>query len=251
PTSINRYGAIAAEIYDFDKPYGALRDTAFHLQRLAGITGETLEPACGSGRTLVPLLRAGRRAAGFDLSEEMLEKCRARLGAAGLTADVSRQGFEDFAYERRFAAILVPVGSFGLIDDFARACAVLERFFTHLEAGGLLILDVQPISHLADRGEDLRSWRAENGDLLTVDGKKTRADWLAQRFERRVRYERWRDNRLVESQIEPMALRYWGIEEMRLCLEQTGFSDVRVFGDFERRAPRDGDAMLTFEAVRS
>lgn len=27
----NRYGSIAAEIYDLDKPYFALPDTAFHL----------------------------------------------------------------------------------------------------------------------------------------------------------------------------------------------------------------------------
>ena len=31
----NRYGSIAAEIYDIDKPYFALPDTAFHLARFS------------------------------------------------------------------------------------------------------------------------------------------------------------------------------------------------------------------------
>ena len=51
----NLYGEIAAEIYDLDKPVGALADTAFYLDRLAGVAGPILEPACGSGRALVPL----------------------------------------------------------------------------------------------------------------------------------------------------------------------------------------------------
>lgn len=77
-TPANRYGSIAAEIYDLDKPIGALPDTAFHLERLAAIDGPVLEPACGSGRTLIPLLEAGREVAGFDPSAEMLAQCAAR-----------------------------------------------------------------------------------------------------------------------------------------------------------------------------
>ncbi|HEV2362623.1 MAG TPA: class I SAM-dependent methyltransferase [Caulobacteraceae bacterium] len=250
-TPVNRYGSIAAEIYDIDKPFGALDDTAFHLERLQGVEGPILEPACGSGRTLIPLLQAGHTAAGFDLSEDMLARCRARCQAAGFSPELKRASFEDFAYDRSFAAILVPVGSFGLIDDFARSSAVLDRFRACLAPGGLLILDVQPVSNLAARGEDLRSWTAASGDLLTVDGKTTRRDWLGQRLERRVVYERWREGTLIESQIEPMALRYWGVEEMRLLLAARGFAEIGVSGGYERRAPRDGDAMITFEAVRA
>ncbi len=46
----NRYGALCAEVYDTDKPFGALPDTAFHLARLAELDGPILEPACGTGR---------------------------------------------------------------------------------------------------------------------------------------------------------------------------------------------------------
>ncbi|MEP6967334.1 MAG: class I SAM-dependent methyltransferase, partial [Pseudomonadota bacterium] len=120
-TPANRYGSIAAEIYDLDKPIGALPDTAFHLERLAAIDGPVLEPACGSGRTLIPLLEAGREVAGFDPSAEMLAQCAARCAERGLFPDLSCQRFDDFHYDRSFSAILVPVGSFTLIDDFARA----------------------------------------------------------------------------------------------------------------------------------
>lgn len=251
-TATNRYGELAAEIYDIDKPFGALPDTRFHLERFAGFERPILEPACGTGRTLVPFLEAGLDITGFDQSPEMLARCRARCEAAGFSADVSQQRFEDFRYPRTFGAILVPVGTFTLIDDLAVARAVLRRFRDHLEPGGVVVLDIQPLSFLASHRDDRRRWTAENGDLLTVEGIRVATDWLAQRREAMLRYERWRDNRLVETHIEPMVWRYWGLNEFRLFLEAGGFGQVSITGGYDRsRSPRAADRMLTFEAVRT
>jgi SAM-dependent methyltransferase len=250
-TTTNRYGSIAAEIYDIDKPIGAMPDTAFHLERFAGFAGRILEPACGSGRALLPLLEAGCDAAGFDPSEEMLERCRARCAERGYAPDLSNQRFEDFHYDQPFDAIIVPVGSFTLIDTFETAMAVLGRFRDHLVVGGIVVLDIQPIRFLDPAGEDRRQWTAANGDLLTVEGKRVTTDWLAQRVVNRTRYERWRDNRLIEAQLEPMAQRYWGREEFVLALKAAGFGETRVNGGYDRtRPPRSSDRTLTFEASR-
>lgn len=248
----NRYGSIAAEIYDLDKPYFALPDTAFHLQRFAGFGRPILEPACGSGRTLVPFLQAGLDVTGFDPSQEMLDRCRARCAEAGLFPNLSRQAYEDFAYDRRFGAILIPVGSFTLIDDFAAAMHVLRRFHDHLEPGGLLLLDIQGLAFLPSTARDRRRWTSPDGDLLTLDGERTATDWLRQRSETTYRYERWRGGRLVETQIEVMAQRYWGLDEFRMALEAAGFGDVSVAGGYDRsRGPRRSDRVWTFEAQAS
>jgi SAM-dependent methyltransferase len=252
-TRVNRYGAIAAEIYDIDKPIGSMPDTAFHLERLAGIDGPILEPACGTGRTLVPLLEAGLDAAGFDASPDMLARCRARCAARGFAPDLSQQLFEDFRYAEPFAAIIVPVGTFTLIDDFAVAMAVLRRFRNHLRPGGLVVLDIQSLNVLAaSTRDDRRSWAAENGDLLTIEGIRVTTDWLGQRAAANLRYERWRDNVLIETHLEPMSQRYWGVEEFALALGATGFGDVKIVGNYDRgRAPCPGDRTFTFEAVRT
>ena len=251
-TTLNRYGSIAAEIYDIDKPLGAMPDTAFHLEGLAHITGPILEPACGSGRTLVPLLQAGHDVTGFDLSQEMLDRCAARCAEHGFTPHLSRQRYEDFSYDRRFSAIVVPVGSFTLIDDFDTALAVLRRFHDHLEPVGLLVLDIQNLSFLASMADDRRQWTAENGDLLTIVGKRFSTDWVKQRAEYHIRYERWRGNALVEAQLEPMAQRYWGFEEFRLALQATGFTDIRVSSNYARgRPPGPNTRTTTFEAIRA
>lgn len=250
-TRVNRYGGIAAEIYDIDKPIGSMPDTAFHLERLAKIDGPILEPACGTGRTLIPLLEAGHAATGFDASPNMLERCRATCSARGHTPNISQQLFEDFRYDAPFAAIIVPVGAFTLIDDFGVAMGVLRRFRSHLRPGGLAIIDMQSLAFLGSTREDRRSWTAPNGDLLTVEGVSVRNDWLRQRTSRNIRYDRWRDNVLIETQLEPMSQRQWGVEEFALALRATGFGEIEVVGGYDRsRAPRPDDRSLTFEAVR-
>lgn len=44
--------------------------------------GLVLDPCCGSGTTLIAAVRSGRRAIGFDISEEAMKTARARLEAA-------------------------------------------------------------------------------------------------------------------------------------------------------------------------
>ena len=250
-TRVNRYGALAAEIYDIDKPYFFLPDTRFLLARFASIDGPILEPACGTGRTLVPFLDAGHAMTGFDASPEMLARCRARCAERGHDPDLSQQRFEDFRYPEPFAAIVVPVGTFTLVDDFAVAMSVLRRFRDHLRSGGLLVLDIQSLGSLVPRGDGRRSWTAENGDLLTMIAAGVVPDWVSQRTDGSCKYERWRDNVLVESHFEPMVQRHWGVEEMRLALTSVGFGDIAVIGDYDRARPlRASDRTITFEAVR-
>ncbi len=251
-SATNRYGELAAEIYDIDKPLGALADTRFHLERFAGFGRPILEPACGTGRTLAPFLDAGHDITGFDQSPEMLARCRTRCAERGADPDLSQQRFEDFRYDRRFGAILVPVGTFTLIDDIDVARSVLRRFREHLEPEGVLVLDIQGLNFLASTTQDRRRWTAPGGDLLTCEGVRTRTDWLGQRAETTYRYERWRDHQLIETQIDLMAQRYWGLEEFRMALAAAGFADIKVCGGYDRRrGPREADRVWTFEAVRA
>lgn len=251
-TTLNRYGAIASEIYDIDKPDFALPDTRFHLARFEGFGRPILEPACGSGRTLIPFLKAGHEMAGFDPSPDMLDRCRRRCAEEGFAPELTQARYEDFAFSRSFGAVLVPVGSFTLIDDFAVAMDVLRRFHAALEPGGVLVMDLQGLNFLASNSIDRRRWTAPSGDLLTCEGTRSVTDWFRQRAESVYRYERWRDGRLVETEIDIMAQRFWGLDEFRMALEAAGFGSVSVFGNHDRaRGLRASDRTWTFEALRA
>jgi SAM-dependent methyltransferase len=248
----NRYGRMCAEVYDLDKPTGSLGDIDFYRERLATVGGPILEAGCGTGRLLIPLLEAGLDVEGFDASEPMLEICKERCDERGLSPRLSRMRFQDFAYERPFAAIVVPVSTFILVDDYVEATAVLERFWRHLEPGGVLILDMPTLEFLEKGMQGVRCWTTPEGDLLRLDQQRFELDWLRQRAVSHDRYERWRDGRLVETELEVMAYRAWGERELSLALRAAGFADVQVYaGGRPGVAPRRIYRQLTFETRKA
>jgi len=246
----NRYGSLAALVYDLDKPVGRTfgREIEFYRSRLADCRGPVLEPGVGNGRFLIPLLEAGLQVEGFDASDEMLERCRARCSERGFSPRLARMRFQDFAYDGRFEAIIVPFGSFQLIGDFDEALMVLRRFHDHLAPGGRLIVDLDPISDFFGNSVRIRSWPTDDGDLITLQAQQVDIDHIAQRKVSHLRYERWRDTRLIETQLELFTLRWWGINEFDLALKNAGFGDIVISGSHEHgRAPTREDWMITFE----
>ena len=53
------YGPLSARFYDADKPHAPAAELAFYVAALPRAAGGVLEPMCGSGRLLVPLIDAG------------------------------------------------------------------------------------------------------------------------------------------------------------------------------------------------
>jgi hypothetical protein len=182
----------------------------------------------------------------------MLHQCRLACDQRGLSPDLRRTSFEEFAYDERFAAIVVAAGTFTLIDDFAAALAALRRFHAHLRPGGRLFVDLTPLAFLTATPADfLRSWTTPEGDILRIDSRRIELDLLAQRRVSHDHYQRWRDGRLAEQELEVLAQRYWGLQEFELALRAAGFGDICVCGGYRSgRAPHGGDRMWCFEASR-
>src|SRR5438067_1712644 len=77
-------------------------------------SGPLLELACGSGRLLVPLARAGYEVVGVDSSAKMLELARERLEKMKLTdrCTLVQQDIGALHLERQFRMAFVALGSF-------------------------------------------------------------------------------------------------------------------------------------------
>lgn len=248
--TLNRYGSLCAEIYDLDKPVGSLFDIPYYQSRLKDLDGPILEAAVGTGRLFVPLLEAGLEMVGFDHSADMLAVCRRNAEDRGLTPSLAQASFQDFAFEAAFAAIIVPASSFTLVDDFEDALAVLGRFGDALAPGGLLLVDLPPMSFLEAPG-GVRTWTAANGDLLRMRSERVVTDPIGQRRVNHDTYERWRDGRLIDSQLELFAYRVWGWREFEMALAAAGFTDIEVSGNYRPgRAPKPTDGILNFAARR-
>lgn len=250
----NHYGSLAALVYDLDKPIGRTfgNELSFYRSRLSECRGPILEPGVGNGRLLIPLLEAGLNVEGFDASKDMLLRCLAHCRERHLSPRLDQMRFQDFSYAHRFDAVIVPVGSFQLIGEFAEALSVLRRFHDHLVPDGRLIIDLDPAGKIIDSSTSIRSWPTDDGELITLQAQHASFDYIAQRRVSHLRYERWRDTRLIETQLELFTLRWWGVDEFMLAMEAAGFRDIVVSGSHEHgRAPNADDWMITFEGRRA
>ena len=249
-TLSNRYGRLCAEIYDLDKPVGSLFDIDYYQGRLKPLDGPILEAACGTGRLMIPLLEAGLEVDGFDRSPEMLAICAANAQARGFSPRLVQASFAEFDLGRAYAAIIVPASSFILIDEFEAAMDCLARFHNHLAPGGVLLVDIPPMSFFEVQARP-RSWTAANGDRLTLESHMAISDPIAQRRVNHDRYERWRDGKVVETELELFAYRVWGLKEFEMALGAAGFVDIEVCGNYRPgRPPKSGDGILNFSARR-
>src|SRR3954471_4387091 len=72
-----------------------------------------LDVACGTGRLLLPYLRAGLDVDGCDISEDMLALCREAAAREGLSPTLYAQAMYELDLPRRYRTIVV-CGGLGL-----------------------------------------------------------------------------------------------------------------------------------------
>lgn len=135
-----------AEFYDANAVYQARQDVSFFVEESCRAGGETLEVGCGTGRVLIPAVRAGARVTGLDRAEGMLARCRAHLDREApevrARAALVQGDMREFDLGKRFALVTFPFRPFQhlLTVEEQLACLVCVR--RHLAPGGKVILDL-------------------------------------------------------------------------------------------------------------
>src|SRR5207245_328364 len=97
-----------------------------------------LDVACGTGRLLIPYLRAGLDVDGCDISADMLSLCRERAELEGVSPNLYPQAMHQLDLPRKYGTIIVCDG-FGLGGNRQDDLEALRRFHHHLEPDGVLL----------------------------------------------------------------------------------------------------------------
>ncbi|GGE71150.1 class I SAM-dependent methyltransferase [Priestia taiwanensis] len=247
------YSTLCTEIYDLTKPVGHSLggDIEYYKERLAGCEGRVLEAAVGSGRMMIPLLEAGYTVDGIDSSSEMLTSCRTRCEKRGLTPHLYEATLQHFSLPFHYEAIIVPTGSFCLLDTYEEALDALQCFHTHLAPGGRLLVDLLLPYDWKTGDITTSTYQLPNGDGIILENKSIEMDWLHQRTVSYLKYEKWCDGSLVQTELQRFALRWYGIEEFKLILKKVGFTNITCSADYiYGQEPSRGDQIITYEAVR-
>jgi len=228
---VSSYGKLCTEFYDIDKPEPPPDAFDFYLAQAERAGGAILEPMCGSGRFLLPLLARGFDVVGSDASPHMLAACRAHARRLGLEPALKEERLDALTNDRRFALIFIPSGSFCLITDEAAAFAGLVRVRELLVPNGRFIVEVER----RDRTRCSELSGTWGGRWVTrPDGAKIVLSWLSQYVapsgisSTLHRYELLKEGRLWAREFEDFELKLYELSAFRELLTRAGFSQIQA-----------------------
>ncbi|MGC1182740.1 class I SAM-dependent methyltransferase [Legionella sp.] len=137
---LSSYLSLCAQFYDLIRPKPPEDAYAFYRSYVSNAVGSILEPMCGTGRFLLPLLQEDFDIHGFDASEYMLEALYTKA-ALKLFRPTVWHGFEDLAKMDKHGLIFIPSGWFGHIINLDTVRASLKALYEHLSKDGILVFE--------------------------------------------------------------------------------------------------------------
>jgi SAM-dependent methyltransferase len=213
--------------YMFDENRFAQADEQVRkVLKLAGIRrGAVLDLCCGPGRHAVALAKRGFQVTAVDRTQFLLNKARRHAKSSRARVEFVRSDMRDFVRPNGYKLALNMWTSFGYFDNKNDDRRALGNIFKSLKPGGVCVIDVFGKERLAKIMHPATATRCPNGALL-IQMHEIFDDWT------RVRNE-WiliKGNRVKRFKFHHTM--YSG-QELSDRLQQAGFSEVKLYGDFD------------------
>lgn len=211
-----------------------------HIEKLIAISGANvkniLELACGTGNITLPLARKEYDIAGLDISEEMLDVAREKSELENtpivlLQQDMTQLDFDLYDLD----CILCACDGINYITDLEDVKNLFGKVYELLKKEGIFIFDISSYYKLSSilgnnfmgeaRDDISYMWTNYYDDmtqLLNMD-----LDFFV-----KVQAEDDDEDNLYERYKEVHLQRAHKEEELAAILEEAGFKDIRMFGDF-------------------
>ena len=149
----------------------------------SGKVRRLFEPACGTGRLVYRLAKAGFEVSGLDLNERAVNYCNRRLARHGLPQTAWVGDMCEFRLPKRADAAFNTINSFRHLTTAKQAKAHLTAMAEALRPGGIYVLGLH-LTPTASRPMDEESWSARRGNLAVNTHMVTIERNLAERRER-------------------------------------------------------------------
>lgn len=231
-------------------------DLPFYEKLIPSPQASLLELGCGTGRILVPLAERCGFACGLDISPAMLEVCRRRADEARLPPgriETQRGDISSFRLGRRFDLIIAPFRVFQALETDAEVDACLRCIADHLDPQGTCVLSM--FNPKWPREQLPRAWRQEEeveewqlalpgGDRLICSSIRQNLDPENLVIYPDMVYRLFRDGRMIDHFIEPIAMRCWYADEILALLVDRGFCIRRTWGGYHGETFGEGPELL-------
>ena len=245
---MNAYRGFAG-VYDLlmdDFDYPAWADYYLKLLAKAGVHPSSIcECACGTGALTMHFAKAGLRVTGVDISREMLELAAEKARQNGVQVQFVCQDMAKLQLPRSVDAIICGCDGVNYLTSDKRVSAFFHAAHAHLRPGGAIAFDVSSAYKLRnvlgdgffgeERDEAAYIWQNSlNGDIVDMD----------------LTFFIREEGDLYRRVTEHHRQRAHEADNLVRLLEETGFGDIRVYGDRTFEAPGADEMRIHFCAVR-
>ncbi|MCL5105144.1 MAG: class I SAM-dependent methyltransferase [Armatimonadetes bacterium] len=233
-------GKYWALIYDQFNHGRHEKELEFYLAQARDCQGPVLEVACGTGMILLPMLRRGIDAHGFDISGDMLGTLLSKAQAEGIPDienRVQQMDMVDFHYDVRFDAVFIPARSFLHLIEQERQIACLRNVRDHLADGGKLALNFfnPSLRSLANSTTEPEEFTSQGTYVDPSDGGRIDLSFKeVSDLANQVRHVTWRFDVRGSEHLTEMGIRWIYMEEFKLLLRLAGFARWKLYGDFDK-----------------
>ncbi len=248
------YRALCTEYYELDKPTAPEDALECYLHYAKDANGPILEPMCGTGRFLIPLLELGYAVTGFDYSPYMLNVCRKKCEERRLLTNLQVATFETFSMPGSYNLIFIPSGSFGLLITSEQINQALTFISGRLELGGKFVFEIETLKAVREPQDVWRGrWVAKPDGSKIVINILSRFDSATRVETGLFRYELWEDNIISRTEVEDYHVRHYEPAEIEKLLGQHG---LKIMGKWQaephsRIEANDSSAVIMYECTKN
>jgi hypothetical protein len=245
------YLSLCSEYYDLDKPKAPKQALDFYMQFAKQVKGHILEPMCGTGSFLLPILKEGFSIKGFDASSQMLLILNRKAKEQGLSPNVWKQFLEASDEMESYDLIFIPLGSFGLIIEEKAAEDYLKKVYLQLNQNGKFVFEVETFSSAF---EESNSWKVDvrhrnEHDYITLSTFQLAMEGNISTT--LCKYELIESEEVKESQEEVFKLRLYEVGDLVEKLLKIGFSKITMHKAYDYGVePGSSDEVVVYECLK-
>lgn len=248
---LDTYLSLCTQVYDISLPIPPDEEYAFFKSYAAQAHGPILEPMCGTGRFLLPLIQDGFDVEGFDASIHMLSALHQKGLRNQLNPNVSLNFIENFESSRNYHLIFIPSGSFNLITDIKEITAALTTFYDLLSPQGILLIELITLNATPKHPGTWRRdrWNIDSNSFILASAKE---EPLKENVSHTTcLYELVENNIITKTETEIVKIRLYSANEFKRILVNAGFKKITEIKAFDRtKKPDFSDKDIVFECQK-
>lgn len=229
------------------------QDLEFYKYFIEKQKGPALEIGSGSGRLLIPYLQAGLNVEGIEPDPDMQNICLDNAKNLNLKPIIYQLNLQELKLTKKFKTIYMPLYVFQNINNKQSAIESLKKCHEHLEINGQILISIF-IPWNDPTGTYEETWRIRKSNISQnqkiILSESVHYDKFEQIQTKHLKYEVFNENRLVESYFEIIKFTCYSIFELTLILEQAGFKNIEVFGDYIQDAANGSSEAFIFHAKK-